>query len=140
MIINLKPIKRFIKYLKFKMDTFKSCLNLVHEGDFCVSVDLSDAYYTLPMNAHYKKYVRFIWRGVRYQFNVLAMGLSPAPRQFTKLMKPVLAHLQKQGVTVQGSNLSFLRFCPADRKADTPFCPAEKFSVRKFCPAASLVK
>ena len=30
MIINLKPIKRFIKYRKFKMDTFKSCLNLVH--------------------------------------------------------------------------------------------------------------
>ncbi len=31
---------------------------------------------------------------------MLAMGLSPVPRQFTKLMKPVLAHLQKQGVTV----------------------------------------
>ena len=27
MIINLKPLKGFIGYQKFKMDTFRSCLN-----------------------------------------------------------------------------------------------------------------
>ena len=41
---------------------------------------------------------------------------------------------------VQGSNLTFLSFCPADRRADRSFCPAEKFSVRTFCPASSLMK
>ena len=35
----------------------------------------------------------------------------------------------------QGSNLTFLSFCLADRKAGRTFCPAEKFSVRTFCPA-----
>ncbi len=100
MIINLKPIKAFIKYQKFKMDTFRSCLNIVHKNDFCASIDLSDAYYTVPMNHKFKKYVRFIWRGVRYQYRVLAMGLSPAPRQFTKLLKPVMAYLQQQNIAV----------------------------------------
>ena len=43
-------------------------------------------------------------------------------------------------VPLQGSNLTFSSFCPADRKADRAFCPAEKFSARTFCPTASLVK
>ena len=100
MIINLKPIKRHIKYRKFKMDTFRTCLNLVHEGVFCASIDLSDAYYTVPLHKRYKKYVRFIWKGTRYQYKVLAMGLSSAPRQFTKLLKPVMAALQCQNIAI----------------------------------------
>ncbi len=100
MIINLKPIKQYIKYRKFKMDTFRSCLNLVHQNDYCASIDLSDAYYTVPLHKKYKKYVRFIWKGIRYQYRVLAMGLSSAPRQFTKLLKPVMAHLQRQQIAI----------------------------------------
>ena len=52
------------------------------------------------MNSKFKQFVRFIWKGVRYQYNVLAMGLAPAPRQFTKLMRPVLAHSNSLGISV----------------------------------------
>ncbi len=40
LIINLKPIKQYIKYKKFKMDTFKFCVNLVQKQGFMAAVDL----------------------------------------------------------------------------------------------------
>ncbi|XP_045127706.1 uncharacterized protein LOC123514122 [Portunus trituberculatus] len=41
-----------------------------------------------------------MWRNEAFQFTCLPQGLSSAPRTFTKLLKPVLAHLRKLGITV----------------------------------------
>lgn len=60
------------------------------------SVDLQDAYYTVAVQEDYRKYLRFIWRGIKYQYGALANGLSPAPGYFTKLIKPVLLIYEKK--------------------------------------------
>ncbi len=100
MIINLKPIKSFIQYRKFKMDTPLTCMQLVTENGYMAALDLKDAYYSVRVHPEFQKFLKFIWRGVHYKFVVLAMGLACAPRLFTKLTKPVIATLQKQGHTV----------------------------------------
>ncbi len=41
-------------------------------------------------------YVSFM-PGVKYQFTALVMGLSTSPRVFSKVMKPVFAHLRAMG-------------------------------------------
>ena len=43
------------------------------------------------------RYLRFMFRGQLYQFNVLPNGLSSAPRDFTRLMKVLFGHLREQG-------------------------------------------
>lgn len=43
MILNLKPLSRFVDYHHFKMDTFRIALKLIRPGCFMASVDLKDA-------------------------------------------------------------------------------------------------
>ena len=63
------------------------------------SIDLKDAYYSIPVANGDRKYLMFEWQGSYYQFTCLPNGLSCASRLFTKILKPVYAHLRMQGHT-----------------------------------------
>ena len=101
MILNLKNLNLDVEYNKFKMDTLQSILKLV-TGCYMATIDLKDAYYSVPVAQEHRKYLRFIWRSRLYQYTCFANGLSSAPRLFTKLMKPCYAHLRCQGQIVSG--------------------------------------
>ena len=64
------------------------------------SIDLQDAYYSVPIHDKSRKYLKFMWQEQLFQFTALPNGLSSAPRLFTKIMKPVFAKLRQQGVEV----------------------------------------
>lgn len=96
-ILNLKNLNKSIVYRHFKMDTLKSAINLMKPNCYMASLDWKDAYYSVPVAAEFQKYLKFKWRGSLYQFTCLAQGLSPAPRVFTKLTKPIYSHLRKMG-------------------------------------------
>lgn len=49
MILNLKGLNQSIAYRKFKMETLQAALNLVSQNCYFASVDLRDAYYTVPL-------------------------------------------------------------------------------------------
>ena len=61
------------------------------------SVDLRDAYYSLPIHKEDQKYLRFCWKSRLFQFTCLTNGLACAPRLFTKILKPVYATLRQNG-------------------------------------------
>ena len=52
-----------------------------------------------PIRSSDKKFLRFIWEGELYEFTCLPNGLPCAPRIFTKILKPPLSTLHKQGHT-----------------------------------------
>ena len=64
---------------------------------YMASVDLRDAYYSVPIDEEYRKFLRFSWRGQLFQFTCLPNGLSCAPRLYTKILKPVYAIIRKEG-------------------------------------------
>ena len=97
LILNLKDFNSFVKYQKFKMDTLNTILNLMSDNCFMASVDLKDAYYSIPVAKEHRKYLRFIFEGQLYQFTCLPNGLSSCPRKFTKVLKPPLSTLHKLG-------------------------------------------
>ena len=66
-------------------------------GCFMASVDLKDAYYTVPIHPSHQKYLKFCFDGAFYQYTCLPNGLASAPRIFTKLLKPVYATLHSMG-------------------------------------------
>ena len=49
MTLNPKPLNNFVNYHHFKMDTFCAALKLIRPGCFMASVDLKDAYYSIPI-------------------------------------------------------------------------------------------
>ena len=87
-------------YQKFKMTTVMTCIGLMTTNCYQAAVDLSDAYFSVKVHPKYRKYLRFIWKGVHYDFVGLPQGLSCSPRIFTKIMKPIIESLQKMGHTV----------------------------------------
>lgn len=97
LILNLKSLNQSIVYRHFKMDTLQSAINLMTPNCYMASLDWKDAYYSVPVDPEFQKYLKFRWRGSLYQFTCLAQGLSPAPRLFTKLSKPIYSHLRKMG-------------------------------------------
>lgn len=97
MILNLKKLNTEVTYHHFKMDTLATSLKLISENCFMASIDLKDAYYSVPIHDDYCKFLRFEWQGQMYQFVCMPNGLAMAPRKFTKLMKPVFSLLRQQG-------------------------------------------
>ena len=62
MILNLKELNRFIAYHHFKMDNIESCIHLMKPMCFMASIDLSDAYFSLPVDPSHQKYLKFLCR------------------------------------------------------------------------------
>ncbi|XP_077991021.1 uncharacterized protein LOC144445357 [Glandiceps talaboti] len=81
------------------MDTLETALRLITPGCYMASVDLKDAYYTVPIAKEHQKY---LWKGQLFQYTCLPNGLASAPRMFTKLLKPMYATLRKLGYTSMG--------------------------------------
>ena len=97
MILNLQCFNKFVQYYHFKMDTLESAIQLMKPGCFKASIDLKDAYYSVPVAKEDQKYLKFIFNGTLYKYTCLPNGLSSAPHIFTKLLKPVYAWLCIQG-------------------------------------------
>ena len=102
-ILNLKQFNEFVEYYHFKMDTLEKAIKMMKPVCFMASIDLKDAYYTVPVHPSHQKYLKFIFNGTRYQYTCLPNGLSSAPRIFTKLMKPGYALLHSQGYLSLGN-------------------------------------
>ena len=96
-ILNLKACNEFIAYHHFKMDTLEAAVNMMRPGCFMASMDLKDAYYTVPIHPSHQKYLKFCFDRAFYKYTCLPDGLASAPRIFTKLLKPVYATLRSMG-------------------------------------------
>ena len=59
MILNLKNLNKHVQYNHFKMDTLQSVINLMMPNCYMASVDLKDAYYSVPIAVAHQKYLQF---------------------------------------------------------------------------------
>lgn len=98
-ILNLKQLNKFVDIKHFKLEDFRTAIKLISRDCYLGSIDLKDAYFLVPVHVSHKKFLRFIFDEKLYEFNCLPFGLATAPYVFTKLMKPVMFHLRKNGLT-----------------------------------------
>ena len=78
---------------QFKRDNLK----MVRKDCYMSNIDLSNAYYSIPVALCDQKYLMFRFPGQLYKFVCLPNGLTSACRFFTKNLKPVFAALHKEG-------------------------------------------
>ena len=97
LILNLKLLNLQIRYVHFKMESLADVLNMLTPGVWMASIDLKDAYYSIPVRAGHQKYLTFYFEGGYYKFTCLPNGYSQAPMLFTKILKKVFAALRKSG-------------------------------------------
>ena len=80
LILNLKQQNNFVTYHHFKMESVQTALHLMKKNCFMGSIDLCDAYYSIPISQQHQKYLKFCWQGQLYQFTCLPNGLACVPR------------------------------------------------------------
>ena len=97
LILNLKGLNASIEYQHFKMEGLTCAIQLMKKNCYMASIDLTDAYYTVPVAVEHRKYLRFFWRNRLFQYTCLPNGLASAPRYFTKLLKLEYSTLRSQG-------------------------------------------
>ena len=61
------------------------------------SIDLRDAYYTIPVHLEYRKYFTCLLGRQYFEFTCLPNGYAQAPLIFTKILKLPIAYLRKLG-------------------------------------------
>ena len=86
-----------VQYHHFKMDSLDTVLQMLKSSCFMASIDLKDAYYSVPIATADQKYLKFLWRGKLYKYVCFPNGLAFCLRKFTKLLKPVYSHLRQLG-------------------------------------------
>ena len=56
LIFNLKRLNEAVSYHHFKMDTLQTAIKLKRPGGYMTSIDLKDAYYSIPIAPEHWKY------------------------------------------------------------------------------------
>ena len=100
LILNLKKLNRNVEFKHFKMETLRSILCLIQQNCFMAKLDIKDAYYTVPIKHSDHKLLKFRFQNKLYKFVALPNGYSEGPRLFTKLLKPILAHLRGNEICI----------------------------------------
>ena len=96
-VIDLSPLIGFLIHTRFQMETMATVLTSIRKGDFMASIDLSDAYFQVPIHKDSRKFLRFSLGGAVYQFKVLCFGLATAPQVFTRVFSLVSTWAHARG-------------------------------------------
>lgn len=96
-ILDLSVFNEIVEKQHFKMNNIHTATGMIIPNVFMSSIDLQDAYFTFPIAHHHRKFLKFRWNSELWQFVGLPMGISCAPRIFTKLIAPIFAFVRRQG-------------------------------------------
>ena len=98
MILNLKPLNKFIVDKPFKMEHIEVLQEMVQPGMYATSLDISDAFFHVPLNRRHWKYMTFRCQEKYYMFTCLPMGCKISPYVFAKITRVLLAHCRARGI------------------------------------------
>ena len=98
LILDLHLLNSYILHHKFRMLTMAQIKLSLQPQDWFASLDLSDAFWHVPIHPRFRKFLAFQIGESVFWFTRLPFGLSIAPRVFTKLTKVVAKSLMESGV------------------------------------------
>ena len=93
-VIDLSLLNNHLSVPTFKMETAEVIRNAICKGEWVVSIDLTDAYFHIPVHEKSQHLLRFRVAGKSYQFWALPFGIVTAPLKFSQVVKEVKLMLQ----------------------------------------------
>jgi hypothetical protein len=76
------------------MLTTKRLLECIHNKDFCISVDLKEAYFHMLVHPRHRKFLHFAFQGVAYEYARMPFRYALTPPIFSKCMEAALEQLR----------------------------------------------
>ena len=100
LILNLKPLNKFIKYQKFKMDNIDSLIKMLRPSDWLSSVDIKSAYSHIQMSRLCFPFLQFRWKNRFFFFNSLPFGIANGPILFVRVTKGIMNYLRRNFIEI----------------------------------------
>jgi hypothetical protein len=97
-VIDLSILSSYLSVPHFKMETNRFIRACILPGMLTTKLDLSNAYFHIPISLASMKFLRFVWNNKVYQFLTVPFGLAVAPHVFTRVFQTVIAHLHTLSV------------------------------------------
>ena len=92
-ILDLSKINKFIRCDQFRMFTIANIHTLLPKNAYTVSINMTDAYWYVPIARHLTPYLGFKLGNTKYVFKVMPFGLNIASQVFAKLGKAIIEQL-----------------------------------------------
>ena len=99
-VIDLSMLNNHLHVPTFKMETAKSIRKSIRKGEWVTSIDLTDAYFHVPIHPQSQKYLRFQTKKGVFQFQALSFGVATAPLEFTRIVKEVKLIVQARNLRI----------------------------------------
>uniref|UniRef100_A0AAV2K2P3 ribonuclease H n=1 Tax=Knipowitschia caucasica TaxID=637954 RepID=A0AAV2K2P3_KNICA len=85
---------------QFRMLSTKQLLECVRQGDWMSSIDLTDAYFHVPIVPEHRRFLRFAVGERSYEYCRFPFGYALPPRTFSKCVEAALEPLRRAGVRI----------------------------------------
>ena len=108
LIIDLSHLNKLLIVPSFKMETYSKIAKGLVGPLWGCTIDLEDAYFHVPMDWHFHKYLAFVVDGQVYVFQRIPFGLSVAPWAFSRVVKPIKSYLHRLTILISSYLDDFL--------------------------------
>ena len=99
-ITNLKNVNEFVQTTYFRLVTLWGILPFLRHGQYACKIDLKSAYFHMGIHPRDRPYLGVYVDGEFYRWCVLPFGLNVAPREWQRLMQPILNAVRERGALV----------------------------------------
>ena len=99
-IFDISQLNKYLVAPKFKMESANSIRNLLKLDNYCVKLDLSDAFLHVPLHRSFRRYMRFFHRGKVYQFKTICFGANFSPYIFSYLINTTMKFFHKLNIDI----------------------------------------
>ncbi|KAA6396445.1 MAG: putative Tyrosine-protein kinase Tec [Streblomastix strix] len=95
-IMDCTVIDQQLQDISFKMEDLQTIKQLLQPGDYAVTIDIKSAYSHIHVDQDLSPYLSFSFNNRCYSYVAMPFGIKSAPRTFTKMLRPVIAHIRSQ--------------------------------------------
>ncbi|XP_026685949.1 uncharacterized protein LOC113471193 [Diaphorina citri] len=99
-ILNLKRLNLFLATKSFRLINHQRIPSFLQRGDFMIKVDLSQAYFQVPVKEAHQRFLALSYEGKTLVMTCLPFGLASAPQAFSSLSNWVASLLRERGMRV----------------------------------------